>query len=360
MNAITQKILLFLTSLFFSLFLLEMILRLVYVPHFSVPPWQTSQRFILDSQLIYRLKPNATYKWTTNEFTETSSVNLIGLRGTFKKDYENTYKIIMVGDSFTYGHGLTDEQTIPFLLESILNESSKSSTTVFNAGVPGYSPDQIFVSAKKYIPLVKPHLVFLNYIPQNIENMVVQTGIWYRPSIFTIHDDKLISLNPLLNRLSILLTVLSKVPTFIRKIYIFDVFVFALHNLNWLSGIPNSSKGAKYAWAEKKLLLEIEEIKNTCFLYKCRVVISWLPTKESVSEKINSDEVNFLHSFAQKATTHAIPILDMTNNKIFDQYQLKNNEISEHNLFFHKDWHPNATGAAIVAHLFFNYLNPSK
>lgn len=51
------------------------------------------------------------------------------------------YKILAIGDSFTYGHGVNDDETYPVLLEELLKNNGIQ-VKVDNAGVPGYGPDQ--------------------------------------------------------------------------------------------------------------------------------------------------------------------------------------------------------------------------
>ncbi len=51
------------------------------------------------------------------------------------------FRIICLGDSFTFGHGVSDEETYPFLLEQRLNNFFKRKTQVINAGVCGATID---------------------------------------------------------------------------------------------------------------------------------------------------------------------------------------------------------------------------
>src|SRR5260221_401935 len=54
------------------------------------------------------------------------------------------YTLVAVGDSFTYGHGVTHAEAYPYLLEKKLN-SAGVEVRVINAGVPGYGPDQEYI-----------------------------------------------------------------------------------------------------------------------------------------------------------------------------------------------------------------------
>ena len=57
-------------------------------------------------------------------------------------------RILFLGDSVTYGTGLSQGLTIPDRLEVQLNESGTGRVEVLNAGVPGYSTFQ----SERYLP----------------------------------------------------------------------------------------------------------------------------------------------------------------------------------------------------------------
>lgn len=59
-----------------------------------------------------------------------------------KRDYvypENSdkFRIICVGDSFTYGHGVADDETYPVYLEDAIKKKTKYDVEVINAGING-------------------------------------------------------------------------------------------------------------------------------------------------------------------------------------------------------------------------------
>jgi hypothetical protein len=87
----------------------------------------------------------------------TISINSIGCRGA---DYPlhkkgDTFRIIIVGGSNTFGISVDDNQTYPYLLEKKLHESGKGNYEVWNCGIPAYSLLQKVEYAKlmrKYDP----------------------------------------------------------------------------------------------------------------------------------------------------------------------------------------------------------------
>jgi GDSL-like lipase/acylhydrolase family protein len=84
----------------------------------------------------YLLKPNLHAAWglgrvATDEF---------GLRNEHPTEKPaGIYRILMLGDSVTFGYGVDQTQSFPAVLEGLLNENSKTKYQVINAGIPGYS-----------------------------------------------------------------------------------------------------------------------------------------------------------------------------------------------------------------------------
>lgn len=94
-----------------------------------------------------------------NYRSETVTINSKGLRG--RKEYPTQKKrsetrIIALGDSFTFGEGVGDEETYPFFLEGLLKTCS-----VLNLGVHGYGTDQAYLYLKTEGFQYSPDLVIL-------------------------------------------------------------------------------------------------------------------------------------------------------------------------------------------------------
>lgn len=69
--------------------------------------------------------PNTTYELNTLEFKTTVSVNSLKLRDIEIKPKEaNEYRILCLGDSFTFGLGVNDNETYPRILEQILRQKT--------------------------------------------------------------------------------------------------------------------------------------------------------------------------------------------------------------------------------------------
>jgi lysophospholipase L1-like esterase len=67
--------------------------------------------------------------------------------------------VLTVGDSMTFGEGVTDGQTYSAVLERTLG------ARVDNAGVPGYSSAQMLGHLRRYLPALRPRVVVMTLSP---------------------------------------------------------------------------------------------------------------------------------------------------------------------------------------------------
>lgn len=96
------------------------------------------------------------------EFDYTAQINRDGYRGAdiLSPKPVGTLRILAVGDSFTFGVGSPDDQTIPFLLEKDLKAKGYS-VEVVNAGIGGEGTLQHYENIKRIHLKHQPDLVVL-------------------------------------------------------------------------------------------------------------------------------------------------------------------------------------------------------
>lgn len=111
----------------------------------------------------------------THEFDHFVSTNSLGTRGKeFKKEKEaDSYRILCLGDSMTFGWGVQDDENYPFLLEEYLNEYARKEKIdkkfeVINAGfTDGITLDSFYVYLSKIGNGFEPDLIILDLFPYN-------------------------------------------------------------------------------------------------------------------------------------------------------------------------------------------------
>jgi hypothetical protein len=75
----------------------------------------------LDDRLLWPLAPGASGSYGTDESTESTHLGALDLRGgEVPPRHPGELRILAAGDSFTYGHGMSDVDAYPAILEQRL------------------------------------------------------------------------------------------------------------------------------------------------------------------------------------------------------------------------------------------------
>lgn len=160
MKSIILKIILLVCGVFIALFIAEITIRC-----FKLAPVMLdyniiySYQFVDNPSICYKIKPSAD-----------KDINSEGFRGKefIPKEDKNLVRIIMLGDSITYGFRVKQSETFSEVLERMLNAKSQvlSSPTrynVMNLGVGGYNIVSEVEVLKAYGLKYNPNIVVLNY-----------------------------------------------------------------------------------------------------------------------------------------------------------------------------------------------------
>ncbi len=118
--------------------------------------------------------PNVRGMMVTKEFRHAFSTNAQGFRGT--TDYavdkpDGVYRVIVLGDSTTLGHGVSDGETFSAVAEGLLNRIRR--TEVINMGVSGFGTAEELIQLQTVGFRFQPDLVVLAYFPNDPYNNVV-------------------------------------------------------------------------------------------------------------------------------------------------------------------------------------------
>ncbi len=146
--------------------LVEIVLRLKPAP-------EGRSYMVADPVLHHRLRPSTTRVVLGAPF----STNTLGLRGdeiAIPKP-PGTFRIIMLGDSFTEGRGLTLDQTVSRQVEKLLAGRACPRHEVINAGVTSYSPLIEYVQLKTLGLRLEPDLVVLGFDMTDVYDDFIRT-----------------------------------------------------------------------------------------------------------------------------------------------------------------------------------------
>ncbi len=119
--------------------------------------------FFPDIQLRYTHDPEALYFFEPNQRgiqilsnglpSPPATINELGLRGPQLR--QEGRKILLLGDSFTFGAGVADEETFASRLDVMLGEQ----VSVVNGGQPGYGLFQMEATLRRLVEVIKPEIV---------------------------------------------------------------------------------------------------------------------------------------------------------------------------------------------------------
>jgi len=112
------------------------------------------------------------------------TINKEGVRGS--KEYGSTNNLVVLGDSFTLGYGVGDEETFPAHLQKLIPE-----VNVVNMGQGGYSLGQCVLWYQRDGVKFKPDCLVLAIIVDDIWRMgSALTANGYHTPNFTVEDGK--------------------------------------------------------------------------------------------------------------------------------------------------------------------------
>jgi hypothetical protein len=106
------------------------------------------------------------------------STNSLGLRD---REYAtpkppSTFRILLLGDSYTEGGGLPVEQTVAKRAERTLNARGCAAIDVVNAGTASYSPILEYLRLQQLGPVLQPDLVVLNFDMTDVHDDIIRTA----------------------------------------------------------------------------------------------------------------------------------------------------------------------------------------
>ncbi|MDZ7292335.1 MAG: GDSL-type esterase/lipase family protein [candidate division KSB1 bacterium] len=130
---------------------------------FRVFDFDKQLEFELDEELYWRFRPNQSgFLWMGNGSfrSPVMHINNLCLRGApVAPPARKKTKILALGDSYTFGSGMRDEETFC----SVLERAFEDKVEVFNAGVPGYGIFQMQRLMRRLDPLLHPQIVLLTF-----------------------------------------------------------------------------------------------------------------------------------------------------------------------------------------------------
>ncbi len=164
---------LLLGSTTFGVLLLEVLVRLLGL----APPLPTFQKMVPDPYLPFRMKPNLVAMQEAPEFRYEYHTNSIGFQDEEhpQEKPEGVFRILALGDSYTFGSGVPYEQTYLRRLETMLNERTGEHPRVeiLKFGIGRYFPEAERLLLEHYGLDYHPDLVLVAFVPNDVVDTVL-------------------------------------------------------------------------------------------------------------------------------------------------------------------------------------------
>ena len=121
-----------------------------------------------NDRLVYELLPGARGRFQGKDF----SINALGMRDRERRIEKTpvTYRILVLGDSHTFGWGVAQDEPYPAVLERLLNEAGAGCRfEVWNLGVPGYNTVMEVERFATVADAWAPDMVVINYVQNDMD-----------------------------------------------------------------------------------------------------------------------------------------------------------------------------------------------
>ncbi len=120
-------------------------------------------------EMTFQIVPNASFvtlgvPFTTNEYGFRDQPTIQKTPGMFR--------VLCIGDSVTYGTGVTNQETFPNVLEALLQKQAGSSlkVDVINAGVSAYNIRNIRAQLETTIDAFQPEVVIYTFVENDLDD----------------------------------------------------------------------------------------------------------------------------------------------------------------------------------------------
>lgn len=271
---------------------------MIFFPHLKPTGHMKGTFYEYDSTLGWKGVPNASGVFSTAAFTMNVTLNSKGLRD--NKDYsynkpDNVTRIIVLGDSFTWGVGVNNSRIFTEFLENKLGK-----VEVINTGHVGYCTAQEFLFLKYEGVNYSPDLIILLFCENDlIGNVATTTGYYPRPAFAIDENDNIFLTNVPLPEISLF----NKIKAYLTYHSHLSYFVYErlqksrsmrkiLAPIGLIQkGYISDEKEIQYTWRlEYALLNEINNISNNKL-----IIVAISDEGNKLSEFCNENGIYFLN-----------------------------------------------------------------
>jgi len=351
-----QNLALLIGSIILSIFFAELILRVAYP--------QSLNFVVLNDKTEAELRPGVRTELIRTEFRNQIIINDQGLRD---KDYnydnpEDTIRIAVLGDSFTFGYGVEMEESYPKIFEETVNQKIMGEIEVINFGVPGYGTDDSLLMLSEKAVRYNPDIILLAFDGQTdlSENLYSE--------VYTMENDALVR-NPIRP-----VTISLKIRNFLSsKLHLYNLINLILqnyksqgkwyhqletlmHSLDFNGTIYTETSSKELDKAFRKTELMLLEIKKFSEEHDMDLVVFLIPSKEQVDERKLNERLEQIgvsedKLFVEKIQQHLILFFKQNDIDFINILPEFKRENKDNSFYFEIDGHINKDGNKLAGEL---------
>lgn len=311
------------------------------------PAAASSPAIFVDSPEGYSLLPNSNAKHYSlyGDYVARYAINSAGFRVNYDyptRESKNSKKIFILGDSFVFGIGVNNDQTLAAYLErKLLNSGLADRYDVLNLGVTGYTFDNSYVRFKKYAVASPSIVIFVVFGANDFSDILAHE--WVRDNNKDIikvkesarhvdpHNRFVNGPQSLYKKENIFL---ENIREFLRNHSVFYTYLGTLRHRNIAKVKTNEDNVAD----DSRGLIKAKQVLDQFFVSANNNKFKALFILVGFSNKQIKEE--FIHYLTGK-TNFVMDLNDLGLNR---------------SLYLPRDGHWSAYGNSYIADLIFNYL----
>jgi hypothetical protein len=296
--------------------------------------WHTQYLHRPDPDLIFSLRPEAQASWQTDEFLEVVHINPQGLRSPEFVKKGTRPRILILGDSMTFGHGVGDEDPYPQRLQEIL-DSRGESVEVINAAIRGYSSDQSYKLFATRLRALDPDLVIFGHYWNDIHENVFQ-------ALYVFEGERLVELDPTRHVLYRVGRLGEELPAAMLPLRLTRLLFSSLLSLGSEQLDPSVYDNKPIAWSRQKFLLLMRNLQRMSREDGFALLVLAIPHRDGARDR---------YQWMGQLEEMGVSFLDVHAHPVWKRRAAE--------LFFLKDDHLTQTGHRNLAIQLHRYLQQS-
>jgi len=325
---------LLLLALFVSAGFGELGLRALGLGEVPLVSWQTEGLHRPDVELIYSLTPGASAEWRSDEFVEHVQINSEGFRDDETPSRRpGDARVLVLGDSMTFGHGVDDDETYPNQLEALFRREGRD-VHVINAGVRGYGTDHQYRYFVSRLRAMHPDLVVFAFYTNDVSDGIE------RP-LYTLEGGQLIALDGSRQRVYRIGRVYAWLPGWLRHSRLVGFAVERGVAIGAYPEAPLVRPPELIQQVRERIEVQLRELERLSKEDGFRLILLGIPHRDRNPQK---DPYQWLHALEFSQLDWFDPSADLEWSRDREQ------------LFFHGDDHLSAAGNRRLAERLHRYI----